>query len=775
MEQYQELRFKVGLSWKGPHNLSVTYSKADVVETDDFVCASRKSNNINRAITDRDWWMVLIDKRRTKEATDKAEQLNRAVEAYMALATEAEEDRKGSEVIRKQNESQRVANESDREAAAKLQKYQHDQQMVASSAATANANEVAEHPSYVGEDYFVYVYDLATHAYNKTNLYVKGEGFSISGTFGSVAAMEAAVATLEEGHFYMVVSNVEDEDNGKLYIKNDGRMVFIVDMSGMRGFTGKSPQIEIGNVIAGTSKTDAGASLTPNGVDADGNPKFLMNLRLPVWRYEDFTPEQIEELQSPAAEKAIEVEERMQQIEEIASEQRRTESEQFSASQTQRTSDFNKSEESRTGAFNANEQQRQQNAATQRQAEATSFNQVKTGYENQIAQQQKAFDDNEATRDKVVNDKVAELNPYMSIVDIMGMYSDRESLTLTPAYSGKAIVAPRGAKLGALTDYAGASVSVEYSVTRGDMLLIKPGKTSNDYFTVAQVTVQNGVKLYEKVMSLNELAEVPTDGFLRFLVMPSDMVIVVTFFDQEAAFDATVRVMRCGAFATISTQVGNIYADLKENYAKAQGYYRDLHCGVADSLGADPSKTYTEVIPCGRPLGNAGSLTDGTGGSHSPESIGEVSTVEIKEIEGDCFGGNQMVPDDRINGSSDNIAYTLCQVPANTKVLLLGFLKSNVKAWLSIYGTHYGETKGDGTFELNVQLLERTINSSAFVQYEGAQGSSIVERKDVSVIQLKTLFPTPSGQSFVSTLRENDTHKVLDRLGFFAFLSESEE
>lgn len=37
------------------------------------------------------------------------------------------------------------------------------------------AAEIAAHPIYIGEDYFVYQYDLAAHAYKKTDLYIKGE------------------------------------------------------------------------------------------------------------------------------------------------------------------------------------------------------------------------------------------------------------------------------------------------------------------------------------------------------------------------------------------------------------------------------------------------------------------------------------------------------------------------------------------------------------------------------------------------------------------------
>jgi hypothetical protein len=35
--------------------------------------------------------------------------------------------------------------------------------------------EIAEHPTYVGEDNYVYNYDFETHSYIKTDIYVKGD------------------------------------------------------------------------------------------------------------------------------------------------------------------------------------------------------------------------------------------------------------------------------------------------------------------------------------------------------------------------------------------------------------------------------------------------------------------------------------------------------------------------------------------------------------------------------------------------------------------------
>lgn len=306
MVEYQELRFKVGLSWKGDYSSSTEYKKADVVVTDAGAFVSKKGGNVGHDLTDTEWWSVLIDATRVKNATDTAETLNTAMEEYVAVATVAEAERVSNESARVVNEAERVANETERVLKESNRVSEHAARMESATNATNAAQELAEHPMYVGDDFYVYTYDVATHAYNKSNVFVKGEGFSISGTFPSISTMNASRDTVD-GCFYMVVSNVDDEDNGKLYVKTNGQMKFIVDLSGVRGFTGKTPQISIGSVIAGSGIYSAGASLSPNGVDANGNPAYLLSLTLPRLTYNNLTSSQIAELQQPATEVAAEL------------------------------------------------------------------------------------------------------------------------------------------------------------------------------------------------------------------------------------------------------------------------------------------------------------------------------------------------------------------------------------------------------------------------------------------------------------------------------------
>ena len=183
--------------------------------------------------------------------------------------------------------------------------------------ATENANNSANHPPYVGEDLYWYVWNNETKTYDKTDKYSKGDGFSIKMTFASISEMEAydnSSVILELGDFVLISSDVEDEDNSKLYVvtsvtSSKITFGFLTDMSGARGFTGHTPQLSVGTITTGAAGTLANVSLTENGTDTDGNPKYLINFVIPkgdkgdkgdAFTYNDFTEEQIAGLQKPA-------------------------------------------------------------------------------------------------------------------------------------------------------------------------------------------------------------------------------------------------------------------------------------------------------------------------------------------------------------------------------------------------------------------------------------------------------------------------------------------
>lgn len=169
--------------------------------------------------------------------------------------------------------------------------------------AAKDALDTANHPTYIGSDNYVYVWDKTTQAYNKTSIYVRGEPFSIRKVYASVDEMYVDTSTpFKEGDFCLInTGSVEDEETAQLFVRTAAaEWEFVVDMSGAVGFTGKTPQIEVGTVAVGVGRNDAGVTLSDNGVDEEGNPKYLLNIRIPSIQLDDLTEEEIAELQSPA-------------------------------------------------------------------------------------------------------------------------------------------------------------------------------------------------------------------------------------------------------------------------------------------------------------------------------------------------------------------------------------------------------------------------------------------------------------------------------------------
>lgn len=150
--------------------------------------------------------------------------------------------------------------------------------------AAANANDTAEHPTYIGTDHYVYKWNKTAQAYDKTDIYCKGDAFSIKKVYASVANMEADKSNpdIAEGDFVLVnTGDVEDPDNAKLYVKADGDFEFLVDMSGAIGFTGKTPQFSMGTVTTLEAGASAIVTVSDDGTDSDGNPKYKINFAIP--------------------------------------------------------------------------------------------------------------------------------------------------------------------------------------------------------------------------------------------------------------------------------------------------------------------------------------------------------------------------------------------------------------------------------------------------------------------------------------------------------------
>lgn len=201
---------------------------------------------------------------KTNEATQNANVATNAANAATAAANQAAIE----------------ANKSAENAEGKAQ---------AAQVAADNANDTAEHPTYIGQDHYVYKWNKTTSSYDKTDIYTKGDAFSIKKVYASVAELEADAdnAGIAEGDFVLVnTGDVENPDNAKLYVKakSDAGVYsyeFLVDMSGAIGFTGKTPQFSMGTISTLEAGSSATATVSEDGVDSDGNPRYRINFAIP--------------------------------------------------------------------------------------------------------------------------------------------------------------------------------------------------------------------------------------------------------------------------------------------------------------------------------------------------------------------------------------------------------------------------------------------------------------------------------------------------------------
>lgn len=227
-----------------------------------------------------------------------------------------EQARNTSENTRQENETARATAENKRVAAEEKREADFSASKDAADKATDKALSTYSHPPRVDDDGYYYVWNPNTQSYNKTDTNLTGKAFSIKKVFASVADMEATdVNTFNENDFILInTADIEDEDNAKLYVvavdeNGDKFYSYLVDLSGFRGFTGKTPQLVIGNIESLGEDEEAAASVTYSDVDSEGNPIYKVSFGIPKGRgfkFADFTKDQIEALKKPATDAANE-------------------------------------------------------------------------------------------------------------------------------------------------------------------------------------------------------------------------------------------------------------------------------------------------------------------------------------------------------------------------------------------------------------------------------------------------------------------------------------
>lgn len=241
---------------------------------------------------------------RTETAAENAEAAAKVSKELSAQVSAAEYERVTAEIARKKAEEKRETNTTEALKNAGIATANAE-------AAAESALDTASHPTKIGEDNYVYVWNKGTQTYDKTNIYCKGEAFSVVHVFNSIAEMEAYPdGEFKTGDFVVINTNdVEQADDAKLYVKTDDGWKFVVDMSGFRGFTGKTPQFSIGETLTLAPCNPASVSIVEDGFDKQGNPCYKVNFGVPkgdIPKLSDFSDEEIAELQKPATD-AIEL------------------------------------------------------------------------------------------------------------------------------------------------------------------------------------------------------------------------------------------------------------------------------------------------------------------------------------------------------------------------------------------------------------------------------------------------------------------------------------
>ena len=274
---------------------------------------TRQSNELTRK--DNEVKRVAAESERVKSEEARVADESSRVDAE-AQRVSAEAQRVSAENERENAEQDRVAAEDDRMAAETQRETDFAISKKACDDATDKALSTYSHPPYVDADGYYYKWNVSTASYDKTDVNLTGKAFQIKKVFSSVSAMNATdVNTFADNDFILInTANVEDEDNAKLYVvalNEQGQKFYsyLVDMSGFRGFTGKTPQFLIGNVTTLAEDANATASVSASGTDTNGNPVYKLNLGIPKGirlRFADLTDSDKAELMKPATDAAEE-------------------------------------------------------------------------------------------------------------------------------------------------------------------------------------------------------------------------------------------------------------------------------------------------------------------------------------------------------------------------------------------------------------------------------------------------------------------------------------
>ena len=196
-----------------------------------------------------------------------------------------------------------------------------------------------------------------------------GKDFSIYKTYASISAMESDASNVPEGEFVLIASNVEDEDNAKLYVKGEDSFVYLTDLSGATGIKGEKGEKgdkpvngvdyntpeekeEFKNEVVSTATTEVKQNIET--IKEEAIQEFNSNASTKTNEYNDNTTTKLSKYNTNANSKVEEYNSNATQKTNTFNENVTTQTETFNNNATSKTNDFNSNSSSKTDEFNTN-------------------------------------------------------------------------------------------------------------------------------------------------------------------------------------------------------------------------------------------------------------------------------------------------------------------------------------------------------------------------------------------------------------------------------------
>ena len=194
---------------------------------------------------------------KANEAADKAESNATAAQTAANTANEkAELAAQAASDVNAAKEGAETATQSANNAASNA-----EEKAEAANTAAQDAEKVANNPTYIGTDHYVYVYNKETDSFDKTGIYCKGEpgsSFRVAGEYATLEALKSAVPDgsavdgfmavgTEAPYDYYAWVNGDWVNQGKIAGGGSGNVVIVPIM----GLTTQSTSDEIFNAFGG--------------------------------------------------------------------------------------------------------------------------------------------------------------------------------------------------------------------------------------------------------------------------------------------------------------------------------------------------------------------------------------------------------------------------------------------------------------------------------------------------------------------------------------------